>query len=69
MLDKSGIVTMRLAIVDAGGQRRGADVTRTTALEAYVTGENFAACADPAQPDARRQAQPQQRNERHRQAG
>lgn len=56
VLDKSGVDTMRLAIVDAGGQRRDADVTRTTDLKAYATGESFAAYADPAQPDVLRPA-------------
>lgn len=56
VLDKSGSATMRLAIVDAGGQRREADVTRTTDLKAYAEGESFDAYADPAQPDVLRPA-------------
>jgi hypothetical protein len=56
VLDKSGVETMRLAIVDAGGQRREADVPRTTDLKAYAEGESFEAYADPAQPDVLRPA-------------
>jgi len=56
VLDKSGADTMRLAIVDAGGTRREADVTRTTDLKAFATGESFPAYADPADSDMLRPA-------------
>jgi len=56
VLDKSGVDTIRLAIVDAAGQRRESDVARTTDLKAFATGERFAAYADPAQPDVLRPA-------------
>jgi len=56
VLDKSGVDTVRLAIVDAAGQRRESDVARTTDLKAFASGESFAAYADPAHPDVLRPA-------------
>jgi len=56
VLDNSGADTIRLAIVDAGGARREADVPRTTDLKAFATGESFAAYADPTDPDQLRAA-------------